>query len=84
MLSSLVVGPGHRLAPVVGVFNGARMKTLHVDEALDRMFTCARAWACTHEEECFVVAMWARKMRDALEDAESGFYPAPEVVSTDE
>lgn len=37
------------------------MTDLSLETALDRMMTCARAFACPREEACFVVVRWARE-----------------------
>lgn len=36
-----------------------------LEAAVDRLMTCARAYACSHEEACFTVAKWAREQLDA-------------------
>lgn len=41
-----------------------------LQQAVDRMMTCARAYACSHEEACFQVIMWAREQLNRLESPE--------------
>lgn len=37
---------------------------ISLDEAIDRMMTCATAERCAREESCFRVVMWAKEQRE--------------------
>jgi len=42
-----------------------------LDEAIDKMMTCATAQRCAREEACFQVVFWAREQRASARLAEA-------------
>lgn len=42
-----------------------------LDDAIDRMMTCATAQRCAREEACFEVVKWAKEQRAAARIAEA-------------
>lgn len=44
---------------------------MDLDEAINRMMTCATAERCAREEACFRVVLWAKERRERERTAEA-------------
>lgn len=65
-------------APLVSICP-SQYTNMNIDEAIDRMMTCATAERCAREEACFRVVVWAKEQRATQRTRE-----AARVTATDE